>query len=99
MGSRALRLVVPLAFFCNACVFLLVVFLFYPSIVDALVSLEEDIGWPTPSFWDLRLVLKIVRVVFAIVGILLLLFGAASFFWLRRVVPVHPDQSNQSGAA
>src|SRR5512136_1400267 len=99
MGSRALRMAVPLAFFCNACVFLLVVFLFYPSIVDALVSLEEQMGWSGPSFWDLRLVLKIVRVVFAIVGFLLLFFGAVSFFWLRRIVPGHPDQSNQSGAA
>lgn len=99
MGPRALRIVVPLVFLCNACVLLLVTFLFYPGIADALVSLEENLGWSTPSFWDLRLVLKIVRVIFAIVGFLLLFFGIGSFFWLRRIVPAHPDQSNQSGDA
>ena len=99
MSSRALKIVVPLMFFCNACVFLLVTFLFYPSIADALVGLEDTLGWPTPSFWDLRLVLKIVRVMFAAVGFLLLFFGIVSFFWLRRIVPGRPDQSNQSGAA
>ncbi|MBM4444914.1 MAG: spore germination protein [Chloroflexi bacterium] len=79
------KLIYALAFLCNGCIFLLVSLVFYSEISGLLTSADERVGWDTPSFWDLALVLRIVRVIFIVVGGLLTAFGVgAAVLWLKR---------------
>lgn len=85
--------VYALVFFVNGCIFLLVSLVFYYDITRLLTSVDEQAGWDTPSFWDLALVLRIVRVIFVVVGGLLISFGiGATVLWLRR-----PSSVDSSG--
>ena len=77
-----MKLIYALVFFCNGCIFLLVSLVFYPDITRLLTNADEQTGWDTPSFWDLALVLRIVRVIFIVVGGLLISFGVgATVLW------------------
>ncbi len=64
-------------------VFLLVGTIFYPAISRWLLDLQGQTTCTAPSFWDLPLVLKVVRVIFIIVGAFLVAFGIG-LIWLRR---------------
>ena len=80
-----MKLIYALVFFCQGCIFLLISLVFYSDITGLLTSVDERAGWDTPSFWDLALVLKIVRVIFIVVGSLLISFGVgATVLWLTR---------------
>jgi hypothetical protein len=80
--------VYALVSFFNGCLFLLVSLVFYSDITRLLTSVDEQAGWDTPSFWDLALVLRIVRVIFIVVGGLLVSFGiGATVLWLKRPPP------------
>lgn len=82
-----------LVFFFNGCLFLLISLVFYSDITRLLTSVDEQAGWDTPSFWDLALVLRMVRVIFVVVGGLLISFGiGAAVLWLRR-----PSSGDTSG--
>lgn len=84
--------VYALVSFFNGCLFLLVSLVFYSDITRLLTSADEQAGWDTPSFWDLALVLRIVRVIFIVVGGLLISFGiGATVLWLKR--PASGDTS------
>jgi hypothetical protein len=83
-----MKAVYALVFFLNGCVFLLISLVFYSDITGLLASADEQLGWDSPSFWDLALVLRIVRVIFIVVGGLLISFGVgATVLWLRRPSP------------
>jgi hypothetical protein len=85
--------VYALVFFFNGGLFLLISLVFYSDITGLLTSVDERAGWDTPSFWDLALVLRIVRVIFVVVGGLLVSFGiGATVLWLRR-----PSSGDTSG--
>jgi len=64
--------------------FILVSTVFYPLISDYLINLQSELSWNTPDFWDITVVLKIVRVIFLIVGIFLTCFGIGLFWWKRN---------------
>ncbi len=64
-------------------VFLLVSTVFYPPITQLLGNIQENAGESIPSFWNLSLVLKFVRVIFLIVGVFLTLFGIG-MFWVKK---------------
>lgn len=82
-SRRVIKVIGPLLFLCNGCVFLLVSLILWPGVVRALCTVQENIGW-NPPFWDLLLVLKIVRVIFAVTGAFLVFFAAIVFFLLKR---------------
>lgn len=63
--------------------FLLISTFFYKPVSEYLISLQSQHNLNTPQFWDLSLVLKIVRIIFIIVGTFLTLFGIA-FFWIKN---------------
>ncbi len=63
--------------------FLLVSTVFYPAIADSLNSARAQMGDRYPDFWDLPRILSIVRIIFLIVGSLLIICGVA-FYWLKR---------------
>jgi hypothetical protein len=85
--------VYALVTFFNGCLFLLVSLVFYSDITRLLTSVDKQAGWDIPSFWDLALVLRIVRVIFIVVGGLLISFGiGATVLWLKR-----PSSDDSSG--
>ncbi len=63
--------------------FLLIGTVLYPAITGWLLDLQGQTTWTAPSFWYLPLVLKVVRVIFIIVGAFLVAFGIG-LIWLRR---------------
>lgn len=91
--ARRMRLIYAVAFFCQGCIFLLVSLVFYSDITRLLIDADDQAGWDTPSFWDLALVLWVVRAIFILVGSLLVCFGVgAAVLWLKR-----PSDGNASG--
>jgi hypothetical protein len=81
-----MQIAVSLLFVLTGGLFLLISTVFYPAIVQILNHLETRIA-ATPAFWDLSFVLRIVRVIFLLVGVFLTGFGIA-MFWLRRHWPL-----------
>ena len=73
----------PLLFILMGCLFLLISLIFFPSITQVLIDLQGEMNLTTPSFWDTSTVLKIVRIIFIIVGVFLTVFGIA-FYWAKR---------------
>jgi hypothetical protein len=88
------KIVFPLAFILMGAVFLLVTTVFYPWIVELLGGLEARAGQAVPEFWNLSLILPIVRVIFLIVGAFLTVLGIA-FFWIRFRPDSHAAYSKQ----
>jgi len=78
-----MKLFFPLIFIFMGVVFLLVGSAFYPSITELLGRFQAQAGWNIPDFWNLSLVLRIVRVIFLIVGAFLIALGIA-FFWIKK---------------
>ena len=71
-------------FFCTMGIFfLLTATIFYPAVSSWLLDVQGQSPWTAPAFWDLPLVLKIVRVIFIIVGAFLVAFGIG-LLWLKR---------------
>ncbi len=81
-----MQIAVSLLFVLTGGLFLLISTVFYPAVVQMLSHLETRIA-ATPDFWDLSFVLRIVRVIFFLVGIFITGFGVA-LFWLRRNWPL-----------
>jgi hypothetical protein len=77
-----LKILFPLSFIVMGGVFLLVSTAFYPSITDLLVGIQAGAGGAAPDFWNLSLILPVVRVIFLIVGGFLTVLGIA-FFWVK----------------
>ncbi len=63
--------------------FLLVSTVFYPSITELLSRMQVQAGRNIPEFWNLSLVLRIVRVIFLIVGAFLVVLGF-TFIWIKK---------------
>jgi hypothetical protein len=78
-----MKIFFPLIFIIMGGVFLLVSTVLYPSITGILIGLQAQSGRAVPEFWDLPLVLGIVRIIFLIVGAFLAVLGIA-FFWIKR---------------
>jgi hypothetical protein len=78
-----LKILVAALFISMGCLFLLVSTIFYPDTARILLSWEARIG--TPDFWNLTVVLNIVRIIFIIVGFFLTIFGIASL-WLKKFI-------------
>jgi hypothetical protein len=76
------KILFPALFICMGCLFLLVSTIFYSDITWYLLNLQEKIV--TPSFWNLSVVLSIVRIIFIIVGIFLTCFGIGLFGMRRK---------------
>jgi hypothetical protein len=74
----------PIVFIINGCLFLLISTIFYHPITDALIALQEQSTIATPGFWDLRIVLKFVKVIFICVGAFLTCFGIGMFLMKKR---------------
>lgn len=77
-----MKILIPLIFIAMGCLFLLISTIFYPSITQSLLDLESRSSMSVPPWWDLTLVLKIVRVIFIIVGSFITVFGIG-LFWMR----------------
>ncbi len=92
--ARRMRLIYAAAFFCQGCIFLLVSLVFYSDITRLLLDADDQAGWDTPSFWDLALVLWVVRAIFILVGSLLVCFGVGAAV-LRVKRPSDGDASGQ----
>jgi hypothetical protein len=56
---------------------------FYSSVAQLLLNLESQTDLNAPSFWDLSWILRVVRIIFIIVGMLLTCFGIG-LFWKRK---------------
>jgi hypothetical protein len=65
----------PSMFIFMGAVFLLVGTVFYPSITELMVGLQTQAGFTALEFWNLSLILGIVRVIFLIVGSFLMVLG------------------------
>jgi uncharacterized BrkB/YihY/UPF0761 family membrane protein len=74
MGKRNMNTLVALLFVLMGALFLLISTVFYPVITSSLIKIGEHTGG-YPSFWNLVVVLKIVRVIFCVVGGFLAVFG------------------------
>jgi hypothetical protein len=70
-------------FISMGCLFLLLSTIFYSDTTRYLLAWQDKIG--TPEFWNLTVVLSIVRIIFVIVGIFLTIFGIASL-WLKKFI-------------
>ena len=77
-GYKHMKILIPVLFVVMGGVFLLVSTALYPEITRLLLNLEQGAG--APAWWNLAAVLKIVRVIFFIVGFFLAVFGVALFF-------------------
>jgi hypothetical protein len=71
--------IIPALFIFMGLTFLLVSTVFYPSITQLLESVQGLNSKSIPDFWDLSWVLKIVKIIFLIVGVFLIIFGIAAF--------------------
>lgn len=72
----------PLPFIIIGVFFLLISIICYSSIAQLLLNLESQTDLNALS-WDLSWVLKVVRIIFIIVGIFLTGFGIG-LFWKRK---------------
>jgi hypothetical protein len=70
-----MKFLFPSMFIFMGAVFLLVGTVFYPSITELMVDLQTQAGFTAPEFWNLSLILGIVRVIFLIVGSFLTVLG------------------------
>jgi hypothetical protein len=77
-----MRIVYLALFLVMGIAFILVSTVFYPAITDSLNSTRVQMGDRFPDFWDLPLVLSIVRIIFLIAGSLIIVSGIA-FYWLK----------------
>ena len=73
-----MKILIPVLFVVMGGVFLLVSTVWYPEISRLLLNMEQSAG--APARWNLAAVLKIIRVIFFIVGFFLAVFGVAIFF-------------------
>ena len=79
-----MKILYSLVFILQGCLFLLVSTIFYPTIVQMLINLQEQMQLTVPPFWNLALVFSIVRIIFIIVGIFLTIFGIGILLLNRR---------------
>jgi hypothetical protein len=76
-----MKMFFPLIFCINGLIFLLIGTIFYPPISQWLINMQGSV----PDFWNLPLILGIVRIIFIIVGGFLFAFGIGLLiFKLRR---------------
>ncbi len=78
-----MKILFPLVFIFMGGIFILVSTIFYPSITEGVISLQAQNDWIIPEFWNLPLVLRIVRVIFLLVGAILIASGIV-FFWIKK---------------
>ena len=81
--ENKMKIFFPFLFIVMGAVFLLVSTAIYPSITELLGRLQAQAGQNIPEFWNLSLILGIVRVLFLIVGAFLVILGI-SFFWIKK---------------
>jgi hypothetical protein len=78
-----MKIIVPLLFFINGLIFLLVSTVFYPAITQYLNNLQEKAGLIDPGFWGWTFALGMIKVIFIIVGVFLIGFGFL-LVWLKK---------------
>ena len=84
-----MQIAVSLLFVLTGGLFLLISTVLFPAVGHVLSHLETRTA-AVPAFWDLSFVLRIIRVIFILVGIFLIGFGIA-IFWLRKHWPLQTE--------
>ncbi len=76
--------IIAVALLAMGALFLLVSTVFFPVITGLLLDLQQQMDMAAPPFWDLLQVLGIVRVIFILVGIILVAAGIVFLFLWKR---------------
>lgn len=79
-----MKYIYSLPFILMGVLFLVISTVFYMPLREFLLNLQSQSNLNAPQFWDLSLVLTIVRIIFIIVGAFLTLFGIAIFLIKNR---------------